>query len=1504
MGALDFANAAVQRWFSASFAEPTPAQTKGWPAIASGKSTLLLAPTGSGKTLAAFLAAIDALMFTPEPAPDKRLKVLYVTPLKALGVDVERNLAAPIAGIRATAERLGSKYRLPQIGVRSGDTPQAERARMLRSPPDILITTPESLYLLLTSQARAILGSIDTVIIDEIHTMVATKRGAHLFTSLERLESARPEGSKPLQRIGLSATQRPLEEVARLMGGGTIGKAGEWIPRPVTIVDAGAKRPLELTVEVPIEDMSELGAPLPIGEDDIVSGPASSTKGLTRSIWPSIHPRLVELIREHRTTMVFVNSRRLAERLAAAINETAGEELALAHHGSLAKDARAVIEERLKRGQLPAIVATSSLELGLDIGSVDLVIQIESPPSVSAGLQRVGRANHQVGAKPRGVFFPKFRGDLLATAATTARMHAGLVEEMFYPRNPLDILAQQLTAMVSISPTTDRELFDEIRRAAPFAELPRASFEGVLDMLSGRYPSDDFAELKPRITWDRLTGALEPRQSARRIAIINGGTIPDRGLYGVFMAGADDSGKSRRVGELDEEMVFESRIGEVFLLGASSWRIEDITHDQVLVSPAPGEAGKMPFWKGDRPGRPIELGRAIGALARKLRDTPRDEAEQLLSTVHGLDVLAAKNLLDYLRDEMEATGEVPTDRAIVMERFVDEIGDWRVCILSSFGGRIHAPWAMAIRAKLRAASDAEIDMTWSDDGIVFRLPEADAPPDPTLFFPRPEEIEELVVRELDKTSLFGARFRENAGRALLFPKRDPTRRTPLWATRRRSASLLAVASKFSTFPIVLETFRECLRDVFDLPALVGLMKDIESRKVRIATVDTKKASPFAASLLFNYVANFMYEGDGPIAERRAQALALDHAQLRQLLGEAELRQLLDAEIIEAHVERLQKMYPLKHADALHDLLLSIGDLSREEIFTRTGTEQMIQELTKARRIIEVRVASEPRFIAAEDMGKYRDALGIVPPTGVAHAFLDFLPDPLGSLITRYARTHGPFLVDQVAARFGLGIAPVRATLEALGDKLVEGEFLPGGRGREWCDAEVLRALKRQSLAKLKKQVEPVEHGVLARFLPEWQGLHKRRSGLDALLGVIEQLQGAPIPASVLESEVLPARIEDYEPAYLDELCAAGEVVWRGIDPLGVADGRIALYLTDHYARLAPPVVPVEGERAQKIREKLQSARFFPELGIDGFPQDNLQTLWEMVWAGEVTNDTLVPLRSLLRAEGPSRKDRIVAHRGFRSRRTVLKGSEGRWSLLRAIEGISETERRTARAHQLLERYGVLTREAVQSEGIAYASVYPVLKAMEEAGRVRRGYFVAGLGATQFALPGADDRLRAQRDVQPDEEVLVLAATDPANPYGAALPWPESRKPQGEVEGSARPSRRRAESEANVAPRGGAHPQRATGAQVVLCEGRLLAWIGRTSKSVLTFLPEEEPDRSRLATLLAGALAAQVDEGSRRALLIAQIDGADPAQSPVARYLGASGFRPSTKGYLKRRGADA
>ncbi|HEX3771229.1 MAG TPA: DEAD/DEAH box helicase, partial [Polyangiaceae bacterium] len=1423
---------AVQEWFASALGEPTRAQGLAFGPIAAGASTLLLAPTGSGKTLAAFLAALDKLAFTPEPPKDERCRVVYVSPLKALAVDIERNLRAPLAGILETAKRRGDTARSPTVAVRTGDTAAVDRTRIARTPPDILITTPESLYLMLTSSAREALVHVDTVIVDEIHALAPSKRGAHLFFSIERLEAIRAPEAGKLQRIGLSATQRPLEEIARLLGGFDRGKA-----RPVTVVDAGHKKRLDLTIEVPEIDMARLGE-----IDELASGPAASG-GARRTIWPHVHQRIVELVKAHRSTILFVNSRRLAERLAGAINEVAGEEIALAHHGSVAREQRAAIEDRLKRGQLPAIVATSSLELGIDMGAVDLVIQVESPPSVASGMQRIGRASHQVGGVPQGVILPKHRADLLAATAAAAGMRAGEVEETAYPRNPLDVLAQQIVATVAREPSTADALFDLARRAAPFAELPRSSFEGVLDMLSGRYPSSDFRDLRARVTWDRTRGRVSAREGAQRLAITNGGTIPDRGLYGVFLRDADGakSGKgSRRVGELDEEMVFELKEGEVFLLGASSWRADEITRDRVIVTPAAGEPGKMPFWHGDRPGRPRAFGEAIGALTRRLARASDDEATRALVEELRLDASASKNLIAYVREQQSVTGEVPSDRAIVVERFRDELGDWRVCLLTPFGARVHAPWATVVLARLNERYAGDVEAVWTDDGIAFRIPASDEPPDPATFFPPSAEVESLVVQTLGHTSLFAARFREAAARALLLPRRSPGKRTPLWAQRKRAYDLLAVASQYPSFPIVLETYRECLRDVFDLPSLALVLQRVESRRIRVTPCDSRTPSPFASSLLFSFVANFIYDGDAPLAERRAQALTIDHAQLRELLGEAELRQLLDPEAIEAHVRALQRLErPAKHADGAHDLLLSLGDLSMPAIEARAQPRLDLGEsaagwmaaLENDRRVARVTIAGERRFIAGEDVGRYRDALGVVPPRGMPDAFLEPVKDAWGDLVSRWARTHGPFTAGELADRFGVGADTIGLVVDRLvaAGKLVEGAFLRQGQGRELCDADVLGAIRRKSLAKLRREIEPVDAAAYGRFVQEWQAVSNRRRGRDALMETVAQLQGCPLPASVLDARILGARVEGFRPWDLDALCASGRVTWAGVEPLGPSDGRVALYLAEDEALLSPPPKKAEGDLAAKIRELLErrGAIFFPEIAAvaGGFPAEALDALWSMVWAGEVTNDTLEPLRSMAEAASGKSQNRRAGHAGHRApRRSALPGSEGRWSLRAARLGPppSETERRAALTRTLLERYGVLTREAVHAEGIegGFSAVYDVLKALEDGGRVRRGYFLAGRGATQFALPGADDRLRAMRAPSENPRATVLAATDPANPYGATLPWPARPESEGE----------------------GRRPQRAAGALVVLFDGALAGWVGRGGDSLLTFLPADEATR--------------------------------------------------------------
>jgi ATP-dependent helicase Lhr and Lhr-like helicase len=1567
--ALKLFHPITEKWFREALGEPTAPQREGWPAIARGESTLILAPTGTGKTLAAFLWCLDRLMFAgPEISGARGCRVVYLSPLKALAADVEKNLQRPLEGIAAMAREDGVDVRIPQITMRTGDTPARERARFLRHPGEILITTPESLYLMLTSRAGEMLRSVETVIVDEIHAMVPTKRGAHLALSLERLEALiQVSGGGALQRIGLSATQRPLEEVARFLGGtetsgsasrqisepgdalsvvrsplyektlgdqeieaaGPISDAGGFRYRPVTIVNAGARKQLELRVEIPVEDMARLSV-RPEGEKD--EGPKRT------SIWQSMYPKVLEIMQGRRSTLIFVNARRVAERMAGAINELAGEPIARAHHGSLAAAQRKEIEDLLKAGKIKALVATSSLELGIDMGAIDLVIQIEAPPSVASGMQRIGRAGHQVGAASHGILIPKYRSDLVACAAVTQAMHEGHVESTRFLRNPLDVLAQQIVAIVAHPPMSAEEaertarrgeedagpgvayesLFEMVRGAAPFAALGRAVFNGVLDMLSGLYPSDEFAELRPRVTWDRERGWLTPRAGVKRIAIMNGGTIPDRGLYGVFLSGERD--KPVRVGELDEEMVFESKAGEVFLLGASAWRIDEITQDRVLVSPAPGEAGKMPFWHGDRAGRPMEFGRRIGALVRELRAMPQSVAIAALVKQHDLDANAAENLLRYIADQEAAVAVVPDDATVLIERVRDELGFWRVCVLTPFGSRIHAPWGMAAAAKVAAAGGPpDVELMWSEDGFVLRFPDTDEPPNVVPFLPGAAEASELVTAQLGSTAMFAAKFREAASRALLLPRRRMDGRTPLWQQRKRAYDLLSVAARFASFPILLEAYRECLRDVFDMPALAEVLRGIESGTLNVRTVDSQKPSPFASALLFSYVANYIYDGDAPLAERRAQALSIDQEQLRELMGDADLRELLDAHAIEATEEQSQALvegYRARGVDGVHDLLLRIGDLSLPELQKRVegDSAELAARLLRAKRAIEVQIAGELRLVAAEDAGRYRDALGVKLPKGLPEAFLAAVPEAATDLVRRFARTHGPFTAAECAGRLGMETARVESLLEGLvaAGRVAEDGFRPGGVHREWCDVEVLRVIRRKSLARLRKEIEPVDQRVLARLVTRWQGVVQPRRGLDALLDAIESLQGAAVPASILETEILPARISSYKPADLDTLIAAGEVVWVGMEPLGERDGRVGLFLAEKLGSLWRPDRNTNTgvlrsaqdggnvggeEREQRIVTFLRErgASFFQQIHDalgGGFPGETLDALWRLVWRGLVLNDTMHALRAYTaKPEKAGKRSHVQgpgAQSGFRSRRTTPPAAQGRWSVNAAAFAEQSTTAVTnwshAIAQQLLTRYGVVFRETAHAEGLSggFSAAYDVLKAMEESGKVRRGYFVAELGATQFALPAAVELLRTLRAERAGggHEMVMLTATDPANPYGALLKWPDV----------------------------GANTSltRSVGSKVVLCDGCLVMYWRRGNPNVQVFLPEDEPERSQVAKALAEFLVARVraerEESVhlRRGLLIATVNGIRVGESAMAQPLLEVGFAVGAMGFYVRR----
>lgn len=1503
-------SALTREWFAGTFAAPTAAQQQAWSAIADGDNTLVIAPTGSGKTLAAFLWAIDDLVGSAaDHGPGT--KVLYVSPLKALAVDVERNLRTPLTGIGRIAERSGVPAPAINVGVRSGDTPPARRREMLTKPPDILITTPESLFLMLTSAARETLATVRTVIVDEVHAVAATKRGAHLALSLERLDQLL---DTPAQRIGLSATVRPPEEVARFLSGA----------RPTTIVAPPAAKTFELSVQVPVPDMANLE---------------------NNTIWPDVEERIVDLIEAHQSSIVFANSRRQAERLTSRLNEIHAERtgielsedpnpkvaggapaqlmasgqangaptlLARAHHGSVSKEQRAQVEDDLKRGRLKAVVATSSLELGIDMGTVDLVIQVESPPSVASGLQRIGRAGHQVGEISQGVLFPKHRTDLIGCAVTVQRMRAGEIEAMKVPANPLDVLAQHTVAAAALEPLDADRWFDAVRRSAPFTTLPRSAFEATLDLLSGKYPSTEFAELRPRLVYDRDAGVLTGRPGAQRLAVTSGGAIPDRGLFTVYLAG--DSETPSRVGELDEEMVYESRPGDVISLGATSWRITEITHDRVLVIPAPGQPARLPFWRGDSVGRPAELGAAVGAFTGELARLDHAEFVDRCRAM-GFDDYATDNLWRLLDDQRQATTAVPSDATLVVERFHDELGDWRVILHSPYGLRVHGPWALAVARRLRDRYGIDEQPTASDDGIIVRLPDTvsdtgESPGFAELFVFDADEIEPIVTAEVGGSALFASRFRECAARALLLPRRHPGKRSPLWHQRQRAAQLLDVARKYPDFPMVLEAVRECLQDVYDVPALTGLMARLAQRRLRMVEVQTAIPSPFAASLLFGYVGAFMYEGDAPLAERRAAALSLDSVLLAELLGRVELRELLDADVIagtERQLQHLTEDRAARDAEAVADLLRLLGPLTEQEVAARSSAEDVagwLEGLRAAKRALTVAFAGQTWWAAAEDVGLLRDGVGVAVPVGVPAAFLDSAADPLAELLGRYARTRGPFTTQQAATRFGLGLRVAADVLSrlAVDGRVVRGEFTDAATsglagGEQWCDTDVLKILRRRSLAALRAQVEPVSTAAYGRFLPGWQQVGSVHSaGIDGLASVIDQLAGVPMPASAVEPLVFGQRVRDYQPAMLDELLAAGEVTWSGCGALGGSDGWVAFHVADS-APLSM-AAPVEIEFTDVHRAILDTlgaggAYFFRQLAAE--PADEFKTaLWELIWAGWVTGDTFAPVRAVLSG---TRKRSTPAHRhrhrpprlsrysvAHAQTRTADPTVAGRWSALPPVEPDS-TVRAHFQAETLLGRYGVLTKGAVAAEGVpgGFAMLYKVLTAFEDAGRCQRGYFVESLGGAQFAVASTVDRLRGYLDeVDPERpayHAVVLAAADPANPYGSALPWPDR---QGHDDVAHRPGRK-------------------AGALVALVDGELTWFLERGGRSLLSF--GTDPDAHAAA---AGALAELVGSGRVPSLLVEKVNGVgvhEPGaagdRAAVQDALAGAGFARTPRGLRLR-----
>lgn len=1551
----------TRAWFDSAFAAPTDAQVGAWQAIERGRHTLVVAPTGSGKTLAAFLWSIDRLVRErrsaradadlPEPATAAApgVRILYVSPMKALGVDVERNLRAPLIGIGQAAERLGETLPPITVGVRSGDTTPKERRRLVTHPPDVLITTPESLYLMLTSKAAETLRTVHTVIVDEIHALADDKRGAHLALSLERLEGLL---ETPPQRIGLSATVRPIDAVARFLGGS----------RPVQVVAPDRRRRFDLTVEVPVDDMSNPPMPESVapagdrGEGAASRGPAAvaNDDGEHRvgSMWPAIEASLLKRIRSVRSAIVFANSRRLAERVTARLNEldvqlqSADDEvepLARVHHGSVSKDQRAEVEEALKSGRLRCVVATSSLELGIDMGLVDLVVQIDAPPSVASGLQRVGRAGHQVAGISRAVFYPTHRQQLLETAIVTERMLAGEIEHLHMPANPLDVLAQQTVAAASVETLDVEAWFATVRRAAPFASLPRSAYVATLDLLSGRYPSSEFAELRPRVLWDRDAQTLEARPGAKRLAITSGGTIPDRGLFRVVAVTGDEGGGTR-VGELDEEMVYESRVGDVFTLGTTSWRIREMTHDRVNVVPAFGQPGRMPFWRGDSAARPAELGEALGEMLRGLED---DGAAERLQRA-GLDRRAVQNALAYLAEQREATGMVPTDRALTVERTRDDVGDWRLVLESPYGQAVHAPWALAVTARVREQLGIEGSAIASNDGIIVRIPDTEStPPGAELFVFDPDEIRSIVTAEVSGSALFAARFRECAARALLLGASKPGSRSPLWQQRQRSARLLEIAARHPQFPIVLETVRECLQDVYDIDALVGLMQRVDSRRVRLREVACELPSPFARSMLFGYVGEFMYEGDQPLGERRIAALTVDPQLLRELLGEVELRELLDPEAVtdvEAELQRTAPAFRVHGVEGVADLLRMLGPLSAADVHARLAeaspaAAELLGELENARRVIRVRIAGAEVWAAVEDAGLLRDALGTALPVGVADAHTQPVSDPLRELVVRWAATNGPFTAAALAAHFGLGTAVVRGALERLVVEglLLRGRFRPQHAAAadvdddvEWVHRDVLRRLRSRSLAKLRGSIEPVPQHAFAMFLSDWQGCSNQQRGLDGLLSVIEQLAGLPLAASTLETMVLPQRVADYTPAMLDELIASGQVLWVGEGELPGHDGRVSLHLADTLdltrqtsddsdgsdkpSGLSQLIADVLGDDgalfAHQLRERLiaRGAQFSTE--------QLAAAVWELAWAGAITTDSLGPLRATVSGTHAAQKTRTrpsaarSIRRGAFARvrearahdQTVGEGDSsmrtgaahaaateprlaGRWALV-PHSTAERAERLSAQAGLLLDRYGVVTRGSVMAEGFpgGFAQVYQLLAEFERGGYCRRGYLIDGLGGAQFAASGTVDRLREFADlhVSSSGQALTLSATDPANPFGAALPWPEAESADS------------------------GRPKRNPGALVTIVDGEPVLYLERGGRTAVSFVSAEAAsadDPAQRQTRRDSAARSLVETVQSRHLAtftVLKIDGEPVGGSVWRRPLIDAGFEETPRGLILRR----
>ena len=1386
----------VRKWFAETLGKPSEPQRKGWPAIASGSHTLVLAPTGTGKTLAAFLWELNSLIVEGLKEPlGNGVHLLYISPLKALNNDIQRNLEIPLAELKRRFELEGKTFPEIRVAVRTGDTPPSARARMLRKSPHILITTPESLNIMLTSiRGRGMFHSTRAVIVDEIHAIAGSKRGAHLALTLERLEALT---SQAPQRIGLSATQRPLDEVARYLGGceQTVGNEPEF--RQVTVVDCGLTKKMEIAVQSPVPDLGNVGG----------------------SVWPAVAPLVLEHVRASKTTLVFVNNRAQAEKIAARVNALAEEEIAQPYHGSLSRERRHMLEERLKAGALRALVTTSSLELGIDIGSVDLVIQLQSPKRVAAALQRIGRAGHTLGVPSRGILVPTFRDDAMEIAAIVAAMRSGEVEPTRVVQNALDVLAQVIVAAASVDDWNASDLFDLARRSYSYHRLTRSAFDEVLSMLSGKYPSDIASELEARVTWDRVTDRVTGDRAARMTAVISGGTIPDRGLYTVNLP------DRTRLGELDEEFVHESRVGDVFQLGSTTWRIAAIEHDRVIVNPAPGMAARMPFWHGEYGARSLELSHRVGELRRELGEGVSSDT---LAEKYGCDAATANTLVQYVGAQRAATGIVPDDRNIVFEHFRDETSAVRVVIHAAFGGRVNAPWGMALAQRARdALRGTDVQVQTTDDGVMLRLPDLGGPvPVAGLLGLSAAEAEQLVMEEVGSTSLFGARFRMNAGRALLLPRGNPRRRMPLWLQRLKALDLLQTVQQFPSFPILVETYRDVLQDAFDMNGLKTVLNDIESGAIGVHVVQTEVPSPFAASLQFGFVMDWLYGDDTPRAEQRAALLSIDRSLLGEVMGE-EAGDDLTLDAIRQIVAERAGHAPRRRArsvDELAHLLDRAGDLTEDELAARMATEEEgvrgnpFRELVSSARVVTIPLgpSDEPRYILTESYPRYLSAFGIekIGNVKVPAALREAVMTPTAArreILARFIALSGPVTASEIHARYGWDERWIetRLTEWQRTGKLVRGRFRADQDSPEWCSRRIAEGGRRRALAALRRQIEAVELHVFAELVQRWQHLDPRNAlhGPEGAATAIQQLYGIARPAKSWERDYLRTRVRGYETAWLSPILATGETVWAGEPNARLRffrRGTGALWIgndaTDEVMESlsadARTVLDVIDREGAPFTVDIEAVTGFTPLGVK-------ESLRELVAAGLITNDTAEAMREVIRwrpllpkPEGdptrwlpadytPSPNRRIVQRRPNLRRLPKWRRPDrpgaftsnwgGRWSRVHRLGVLgrigSEEERAAQIARYWLDRYGIVSREIWRRERplTGWRAIYQELKRLEFRGEIRRGYFVRGLSGAQFASPSAVELLRSIATEDYDAKpYIALTMSDPANVYNLPM----------------------------------------------------------------------------------------------------------------------------------------